>query len=455
MRSVYEEIDAGNYGALGKIAERLAIAAEQTDSFTIQEQVPEVNAQPSSDQVTTDKPAELERPEPDKSKEDRVLTTQVTTSDSENVGVDTPVQQSEIRLVDAPVLGFTSREDTGMKPPNTDTDKAASHQAAMVLAAEAVGPDRPDLFRQDDSPGQAYQQQVVAIEAVRSEYLQPADQPALPTEPIVSHTAEAAIAQADMPPVVMDIAQTAKVAMVSPSPDAIVSFSPVEPDSEAIDEAIDQDSWDDVLELDAPEIYESFTEALQSLLNEVVVISEDTDESPAATVLTAGDDNQVELRPEQESEPMADVVLTIAERLDNASSDIKDAATPVLKEIIATRQEIEVLEPESVEPERIEELLDQLKQQVTLLLEQLGIDYEAEDIEQFIAVLTRPDFQPPAASVEVDTVDLEHEGTREAKIHITQVLNDGLSTLENEVQRILGRLVLIHSAAREFYQLAA
>jgi hypothetical protein len=204
-------------------------------------------------------------------------------------------------------------------------------------------------------------------------------------------------------------------------------------------ESQEQTTWDHVLEQEPLEICEDFTEALQAAIalpEQALVSHEAPDVDEPALPIEAP--QEVELPPA--------IAVTVTERLAELAVEEKEAVAPVMKEIIEAVQVFEVLMIAEAEPEVIETMHTELEELVINLFEQLGTVYEPEDVERFVAVLLRPDFQPlPSEKAATIDVDLEHLGTHEARLHFTQLVS-GLADVEEIAKRLLGKLVLFYAA---------
>lgn len=217
----------------------------------------------------------------------------------------------------------------------------------------------------------------------------------------------------------------------------------------------EQATWEDKLSEEPLGLFDDFAEALHCLVEAETVPANskeltDPSELPVADVL-----QNIEVRPIPEAAPVPAITLVVAERLDECTVGEKAVVVPILQTIMKTVQVLEALKVEPVsEPLDIEVITVQLVEQVVYLFEQLGIKYETENIEQFIRVLLKPDFQSlQREAAESDTADLEHDGTHEAKRHFVQVVSNGLADVEYDAERLLGRLILLNSPFSGWQQL--
>jgi hypothetical protein len=209
----------------------------------------------------------------------------------------------------------------------------------------------------------------------------------------------------------------------------------------ASEETLEQTTWADVLEKQPLEIYEDFTEALHAAVaapQEEVFIVEEAPHTASPVVLVESI---------QELEPPPAVAAVVAERLTELDAEEKEAVAPLLEEVIEKVQLFKEISTLVVgEPEVVETVQAELEELVAALFEELGIAYEPEDIERFVAMLAHPNFRPQQPE-EQEITDLEHSGTHEVKLHFTQLISDTSDESEDAPGRLLGSLVLF-SAAR-------
>ncbi|HSX07203.1 MAG TPA: hypothetical protein VLG92_05795 [Candidatus Saccharimonadia bacterium] len=194
----------------------------------------------------------------------------------------------------------------------------------------------------------------------------------------------------------------------------------------------EQTTWGHAMEKEPLEFYDDFTEALRSLITPseetLVTLHETTDvEEPVVLIDTI-----------QELQPPA-IAKTMAERLVELDIEAKEIIAPELKEIVEAVQAVDLLITAEAKPEAIETAQAELEELVIALFEQLGIAYKSEDVAYFVTILLHPGFHLLQTEKPV-VVDLEHEGTREAKLGFTQSVSDGLSDVEEAVERLLGKL---------------
>lgn len=147
----------------------------------------------------------------------------------------------------------------------------------------------------------------------------------------------------------------------------------------------------------------------------------------------------------QEVEAVPDIAVTVSERLAELGPEDKEVAAAIVADIVQTVHSVEVLDTEEIaELETTKAVQVALEQRVDALFEKLGIEYQSDDVERFAAVLLRPDFQLPQPETvsEQIAVDLERDGTHEAKTHFVSTTAGLVADVENSLKRFLGTLVL-------------
>lgn len=209
-----------------------------------------------------------------------------------------------------------------------------------------------------------------------------------------------------------------------------------------LSETLEPVTWDKELDKEPLALYEDFSEALHTLIDAVDIETVTDNELPA--VLT---DSKQLLEALSEPGSVPAVVVVVAERLDALPAAEKETVAPTLQGIVGATEVVTALVIETAELEVIEAATAELEEYITVLFEQLGITYEMEDIEQFMQMLLRPDFQPPQPeTLDVIEVDLEHDGTHEARIHWQGAATTLLTADEDEqrgVMPVLGSFVLL------------
>lgn len=179
----------------------------------------------------------------------------------------------------------------------------------------------------------------------------------------------------------------------------------------------EQPTWDNVLEIEPLDLYESFTEALQNIVLMMELQVEASEEAPEDNDVQA-----IERQPELRDVP---IISTVVERLVELPAEEKEPVALTLQGIVLSTQIIEALEAEEAELEIVEVVMIQLEEQITTLLEQLGIEYKPEEVE-------------PAK------IDLEHDGTHEAKSSLVQFIS-AVSDPKSKLQCIIGTLAISYA----------
>lgn len=210
-------------------------------------------------------------------------------------------------------------------------------------------------------------------------------------------------------------------------------------------------SWEAIVDKEPSEICDEFTHALQTLILE----TEPTQDGEIAGLIALPTDNAVNKRhvdmtelPPGEVPPIPAFTNVVADRLYELSDEDKSVIAPVLREVLSTVLAIEALEKGEHEPEIIEAAMLQLQEQVVHLFKELGTTYTTEEIAQFMHLLLLSNFQPSWHSPMVATVDLETEGTHEAKRYLVQFAHASLDEIEYGAERLLGKIALFYAPAR-------
>lgn len=211
-------------------------------------------------------------------------------------------------------------------------------------------------------------------------------------------------------------------------------------------------TWSDVLEEEPEVIYANFVEALRTVTNRdkgehIPFIEEET----AAGVADIVDALFAEADTGDEgTEPMSAITVTVIERLSKLPTEEKEAAVPLVKGIVTVIQNVREMVVDTANPEDIAIAQAELEELGVTLFDQLKIEYEPEDIERFVAVLLRLEFQlPQPEAMEPTTVDLEHDGTHEAKIHFVSTTAGIVAGAEDGLERLFGTFALFSATARQ------
>lgn len=210
-----------------------------------------------------------------------------------------------------------------------------------------------------------------------------------------------------------------------------------------------QVGWADELALEPSALYEDFAGALQ-------VFSE----LPEASIMSGEDEpleGAVEFRHDEltESDSAPPIAAEISAHLAELGDEEREVAAPILKSIVGAVHGLQLLEARSAAPEVVVAVEVQLEALCIALFEVIGVEPSKENIKRFVYILRHPKFQPPQPEVVGrNMVDLEHEGTHEAKQDFAHLAGT-ISGVEREAERLLGKLVVFYTSASGQYQLAA
>jgi len=460
MRGVYEELDNGNYEALGKIAERLAAAAKQKAASKhepeapVQPKTPE-EPTPAADKLTVQEWPELDPPIMQGDTAATPAVAIITQAVSAQTKHHLLAAEPEVAAVSGSVQK-QNKQDNVTASDDIRADKTAVKRGSSLASLERVSNQaaRLDILQKYEAAERSRQLLVnkatiadSATSHLGLDILHADEAPEIPSLP-------KAITHSDVSPevpIIDEFADEAEAALLE-APDA-------SPRTHNRAEVIDDDGLAYEIRVAEPEqepeeVYVGFTEALQMLLVAEALPDTNTGES-VESANQEFDDELVEAAVGSEPEPMTVVISKVAERLVGATPEEKEVITPVLQEIVVAIQAVEAVETEPEALEGTEAIMVNLKEKILELFDLLGFEYEPEDVEGFIAVLLRPDFQPQKLSeVKAVQADLEHDGTHEAKRHFTQIVNDSIADVEDEMERLLGKLVFLHSPVFEQRQFA-
>lgn len=210
-------------------------------------------------------------------------------------------------------------------------------------------------------------------------------------------------------------------------------------------EVTNEASWTAALAKEPQELYGDFTEVLQVFAE--LQARPKTNEGVDGVLA----DNYPDNGAFQETKSVPPIVAAVAERLTGLEANQKEVVAPILVGIIHTAQKIKLPESQGdADSAAFAVVESELEALCRSLFEAIGddIDYDEQSIGQFIYVLLHPDFQPPQhESAEFGEVDLEHEGTREAKLQ-SPLLASSKGAVDDRLHQMLGMLVLLY--ARSF-----
>jgi hypothetical protein len=138
------------------------------------------------------------------------------------------------------------------------------------------------------------------------------------------------------------------------------------------------------------------------------------------------------------------IELIVADRIADLNEMQKLAIEPSLRKIVnATQELLELQTLEVVDQKEIEYSKAELQETIQEMFDLLGINYETEEVEKFVEILIK-NTQTAKNRVTIDAVDLEHQGTHEAKTKFVQ-LPKGFSEIEQLIKKMLGKLALSYS----------
>jgi hypothetical protein len=474
MRAVYEQIDAGDYSALGELAERLAATAGQ-----------QTTAEPSTPEHSPQKtePKELARPRVPEPVSTVLANTLSIESPAVVIAAAEPENQPVARLQDI----FTDAR-TPIAPQPTATETTTDHIAETLI-------ETPLLMVRPEADVTAVSRDTLVSPEPVSVYV---TSPELPKDSLMftslyaaqeEQASKDAASQYDNPVIETAPAETnaqpkEQTFMQNNTADTTTEELPPPALSPTFEDAVEEATETEVpalaIEISAeaepapqPEtatvFYDDFTEALQSLIapptpSEGVAALDTSDtllpadetvavDNPAAIFEPVSVTAEVTQTPELPPPPA--IVETVVEHMNKLDTDEKQTIAPLLQEIAETIQAVSTivntlpaaLTSENAAPSEtpiaIEETEAKLEQLVTTLFECLGIVYESADIRAFVATLLRTDFKPPQPA-DATPVDVERQGTHEIKLHFAHRPNrfPGFK----RIGQLLGGLVLLYVA---------
>lgn len=183
------------------------------------------------------------------------------------------------------------------------------------------------------------------------------------------------------------------------------------------------------------QIYENFNEALAQVTELAKLVSVDQFDEP-----TESDAPAEALR--DQIKPVPAVAQVLVQRMSELEASSQAELAPQVTSVMEAVQHIN--QSYSVSPEAVQAARDKLAGAVAELFEQLNIDYEAADVEQFIAVILRPDFANlTLPDVNFAEFDLEKDGTHEAKKRLVSAAADLIDGAGYSLERLIGVIMLI------------
>jgi hypothetical protein len=179
------------------------------------------------------------------------------------------------------------------------------------------------------------------------------------------------------------------------------------------------------------QIYSNFREALQTLISGHESIAEVESLNSIDAIETEG------------TEPLSNIVTVVVEKLDSIEIGERSDVNSELSGIV---EMVQIIRSEAAESETAQAAQAKLKQAVVALFEKLDIEYEADDVDKFIAVILRPDFISLLLPAENYVIaDLEKDGTHEAKKRLSSTAADFVNGAQYSLEKLLGVIMLIGS----------
>lgn len=206
-------------------------------------------------------------------------------------------------------------------------------------------------------------------------------------------------------------------------------------------------AWAEVLYMHPSEVYEDFTAImLERAMLPRVEIDDGADET--LTIQPLADETRVPSADTAEapSGPPA-IVRKLAERLVMAEPLEQEEAAPIMQAIAGAVHGLMVLEARQAGSEQADEVELQLRELCQELFQTLRIEYDEQDVRQFVSLLLRPDFRlsKPITVAEDRAVNLEYDGTHEAKRFLA--MDNGLATVRSRIEASLGSVVMVNLGA--------
>ncbi|HVV66926.1 MAG TPA: hypothetical protein VHB72_02540 [Candidatus Saccharimonadales bacterium] len=206
-------------------------------------------------------------------------------------------------------------------------------------------------------------------------------------------------------------------------------------------------NWMEEADTDPLQVYEDFSEALHLL---VATAGEHPIAEQEAGLVVANEGDLASTDEDRRIKAAPGIAVVVTESLGELKDEDKVEAALVLTTIAETVNLIKKFEDSPADPEAIETIQAELEDAVITLFKRLSIEYERDDVEQFIAILSRPDFQlPQPEAKEFNFADLEHDGTQEAKIHFSSASGSIASTVGHNLELLLGTFALLNAKVRQ------
>ena len=189
------------------------------------------------------------------------------------------------------------------------------------------------------------------------------------------------------------------------------------------------------------EVHEYYREPLK---RKTTITSIDPVQEPIIeTLIEDYDEKVVTYQPAPESLEL--IRESLDDRLAHLDEDEKELVMPSIQSITRIISQMEIIEFEEIEPQKYESMQKELEELIVLILNTLDIPYEPEDIKSFVETFLLPKNKVLKETNAELEVDLEHDGTREAKIHfVNQTSNDFIAN-QSPLHKLIGEFVILYS----------
>lgn len=141
------------------------------------------------------------------------------------------------------------------------------------------------------------------------------------------------------------------------------------------------------------------------------------------------------------SEQQFSMTTVVASRILELKNEDKELAITIVTEITSTIHDIKLLENKLADSEKIEETKTQLKSKIIELFQLIGMDDDEQIVEQFLEIILKSKFNSAEKNTAEEIVDLEYDGTREARTNIH--LKNRNYNEDDKIQQIIGMFVLL------------
>ena len=189
------------------------------------------------------------------------------------------------------------------------------------------------------------------------------------------------------------------------------------------------------------EVHEYYREPLE---RKTTITSIDPVQEPIIeTSIEDYDEKVVTYQPAPESLEL--IRESLDDRLAHLDEDEKELLMPSIQSITRIISQIEIIEFEEIEPQKYESLQKELEELIVLILNTLDIPYDPEDIKSFVETFLLPKNKVLKETNAELEVDLEHDGTREAKIHFVNQTSNDFITGQSPLHKLIGEFVILYS----------